>query len=210
MTARCLDTAVLQRCHPTYSAGVSEVFAFASVPVLGTERLTLRAIDPEGDLQALFDLFADERVALSTDTGPFTEMWEAQQVMDWFSAIFTSQQGLRWAITLRDGDGALIGTCGFNIWSRRNNSAEIGYDLMPDFWGRGIAPEAVGAMIEWGFEHMALNRIQADVMVDNGASARVLEKLGFKEEGLQRQGGYWRGEYHDLRYFGLLREDEAR
>ena len=188
---------------------MEDVFNFESMPHLDTPRLVLREIDPTRDLQAVYDLFADERVALSTDTGPFTELSEAQEVMDWFGAIFTSRQGLRWAITLREGDGSLIGTCGFNIWNRRNNSAEIGYDLMPDHWGEGIAPEAVRAMIDWGFEHMALNRIQADVMLDNEASARVLLKLGFTEEGVQRQGGFWRGEYHDLRYFGLLRQDST-
>lgn len=186
---------------------MAPTFEFESIPRLETDRLILREIDPEADLQALFDLFADERVALSTDTGPFTEMWEAEEVMDWFGAIFRARQGLRWAITVRDGDGSLIGTCGFNVWNRRNRSAEIGYDLMPDYWGRGIATEAVQRIISWGFKEMGLNRIQADAMVHNEASARVLEKLGFAEEGLQRQGGYWRNEFHDLRYFGLLRRD---
>jgi len=185
---------------------LDNVFKFESMPQLETDRLTLREIDPARDLQAVYDLFADERVALSTDTGPFTEMWEAQEVVDWFGAIFTSHQGLRWAITLREGDGSMIGSCGFNIWNRRSNSAEIGYDLMPEHWGKGVATEAVRAIIDWGFQAMKLNRIQADVMVHNDGSARVLEKLGFVEEGLQRQGGFWRGGYHDLRYFGLLRD----
>ncbi len=183
------------------------VFAFDAVPRLQTDRLVLRAIRPEDDLRALFDLFADPAVALSTDTGPFREIWEAQEVMDWFGTIFTAKQGMRWAITLNDGEGSLIGTCGFNIWNRRNNSAEIGYDLMARYWSQGLATEAVRAMIDWGFANLSLNRIQADVMVHNAFSARLLEKLGFTEEGLLRQAGYWRGEYHDLRYFGLLRSD---
>lgn len=185
------------------------LFDFAAMPHLQTERLVLREIHPEHDLAAIYDLFADERVALSTDTGPFTEMWQAEEVMNWFAAIRRARQGLRWAITLREGDGSLIGTCGFNSWSRRNNSAGIGYDLMPEFWGRGIATEAVRAMLEWGFEHLALNRIQADVIVGNVTSGRVLQKLGFVAEGVQRAGGFWRGEYHDLRRFSLLRSDRS-
>lgn len=186
---------------------MSDLFAFDSVPELETDRLLLRAIRPEDDLQALFELFADPAVALSTDTGPFREVREAQEVMDWFGAIFTAKQGLRWAITQQEGDDSLIGTCGFNIWNRRTNSAEIGYDLMARYWGQGLASEAVRAMIDWGFAKLALNRIQADVMVHNAASARLLAKLGFTEEGLLREAGHWRGEYHDLRYFGLLRSD---
>lgn len=186
---------------------VSELFGFDGMPRIETERLALREIDPERDLNALYALFADPAVAMLTDTGPFTEMWEAEEVMTWFGAIFSAHQGLRWAITLRGGDDRLIGTCGFNIWNRRSNSAEIGYDLMPAHWGQGIVPEALQAMISWGFENLGLNRIQADVMVHNEGSARVLKKLGFTEEGLLRQSGYWRDEYHDLRYFGLLRQD---
>lgn len=188
---------------------MSETFNFESMPQLLSDRLWLREIDPESDLAALYALFADERVALATDTGPFTEMAQAEEVMEWFGAIFRARQGLRWAISLREGDGSLIGTCGFNIWTRRNNSAEIGYDLMPRHWGKGIATEALQRMIAWGFVNLDLNRIQADVMIGNDASARVLTKLGFTPEGIQRQGGFWRGEYHDLRYFGLLREEWA-
>lgn len=186
---------------------MGEIFDFAAMPRLETSRLALREIDRERDLAALYQLFADERVALATDTGPFTEMADAEEVMAWFAAIFRAHQGLRWAISQREGDGDLIGTCGFNVWNRRNNSAEIGYDLRPEYWGRGLATEAVQAIIDWGFDRLALNRIQADVMVGNEASARVLNKLGFVEEGTQRQGGYWRGQYHDLRYFSLLRSD---
>lgn len=187
---------------------MADLYSFDRVPELETPRLVLREIDPIRDLDAVYELFADERVALNTDTGPFSDRSEAEEVVNWFGAIFRNGHGLRWAITEANSPNRdLIGTCGVNIWDRRNSSAEIGYDLMPDYWGRGIATEAVGAMVDWCFENLGLNRIQADVMVDNAASARVLRKLGFVEEGIQRQGGFWRGEYHDLRYFGLLRDD---
>ena len=143
---------------------------------------------------------------METDTGPFTSISEAKELIDWIDGIFARRQGLRWAIADR-ADDALIGTCGFNIWNRRNRSAEIGYDLRSDRWGEGLATEAVGRMIQFGFEEMDLNRIQADTQLDNARSGRVLLKLGFREEGVLRQAGFWRNEYHDLRLYGLLRQD---
>ncbi len=181
-------------------------FDFQTMPQLATERLVLRPIRREHDLAALYSLFADVKVARYTDTGPFTSVSEAVEVMDWIEQIYQEQRGMRWAITIKDGD-VLVGTCGFNVWERRNNVAEIGYDLAHRYWGRGLMTEALTAMIEFGFREMALHRVEADVTVGNDASARVLEKLGFHEEGLLRQRGYWRGEYHDLRFFGLLRPE---
>ena len=181
------------------------VFEFDSVPALVSGRIVLRRIEPEEDLPALFELFTDTAVAQHTDTGPFTSIDDAREVMEWIDSIFVHRRGIRWAIALRSDAKAMIGTCGYNEWRRWNHSAEIGYDLMRRFWGAGVMTEALRSMIRFGFERMRLNRIEADVTVGNDASARVLEKLGFREEGLLRQRGYWKGEYHDLRFFGLLR-----
>jgi [ribosomal protein S5]-alanine N-acetyltransferase len=63
------------------------------------------------------------------------------------------------------------------------------------------------AVIRFGFKEMALNRVEADVTPGNEASVRVLRKLGFVEEGLLRQRAYWKGRYHDLRFFSLLRNE---
>ena len=177
------------------------------MPRFETERLVVRPIEPIEDLEALFDLFADPEVARFTDTGPFDSLAEAEEVMAWIGDIFERRQGLRWGITLAEEPDRLVGTCGFNVWNRENNSAEIGYDLAQSHWGQGLMTEALAPVLRFGFQHMGLNRIEADVTVGNAGSARVLEKLGFREEGLLRQRGYWKGQYHDLRYFGLLRED---
>lgn len=74
---------------------MAERFGFAAMPRLQTGRLTPRAVSPEHDLPAWFELFADPQVAEYTDTGPFATMAEAAEVMAWISSIFDERRGLR-------------------------------------------------------------------------------------------------------------------
>lgn len=187
---------------------MADIFNFDGMPRLETDRLVLREFDSDSDTDALFALFADTEVARFTDTGPFTDRAEAVEVAAWIGEIFGERVGLRWAITLKSDESALIGTAGFNHWDRPNSLAEIGYDLMRDHWGKGLMTEALSSVVEFGFEAMALNRIEADITVGNAASAAVLEKLGFRREGLFRQRSFWKGSHHDLWFYGLLRSDE--
>lgn len=91
------------------------------------------------------------------------------------------------------------------------HNAVIGYDLSPESWGNGYATEAVRAMIQAGFTGKLpcgpLHRIQADTVPGNHASEALLHRLGFKEEGLRRESGYWKNAFHDLKCFGLLQSE---
>ncbi|MGI9665592.1 MAG: GNAT family N-acetyltransferase [Acidimicrobiia bacterium] len=189
---------------------MTEEFAFEEMPRLETKRLVLRRFDTRADIDALFDLFADPEVARYTDTGPFSERADAVEVAEWIDQIFAERVGMRWAITIGGKEGSLVGTAGFNHWDAHNSLAEIGYDLARDHWGQGLMTEALEAIVEFGFEAMNLNRIEADVTVGNDASIAVLEKLGFNREGLFRQRAFWKGSYHDLVFLGLLRADWER
>lgn len=90
-------------------------------------------------------------------------------------------------------------------------NAVIGYDLLPDFWRQGYSLEAVRTIIAAGFSGSLpcgeLHRVQADTVPGNCASESLLRRLGFKEEGLRRECGYWKNEFHDLKCFGLLRSE---
>jgi len=88
------------------------------------------------------------------------------------------------------------------------HATTIGYDLNPQYWGEGIMTEALFSIITMIFSKSSpfgiFNRIQADTIPGNIGSEKVLLKLGFKNEGLRRQSGYWKNQYHDLNCFGLL------
>jgi ribosomal-protein-alanine N-acetyltransferase len=68
-------------------------------------------------------------------------------------------------------------------------------------------PEAAAAVVDYGFTALGLHRIEAGVIVGNDAPVRVLEKLGFREEGTLRHYLYLKGRFHDVRWFGLLHPD---
>ncbi len=82
-------------------------------------------------------------------------------------------------ITVKGGRDAIVGTCGYNVWICFNRCAEIGYDWAKRCWNQGIMTEGFGAALAFGFDEMWLNRVEADVVIGNDSSVRVLQRLGF-------------------------------
>jgi len=111
-----------------------------------------------------------------------------------------------WGIERKE-DPHLIGTCGYFHWNQPHHRAEIGYDLCPLSWGRGLMPEALQALLRYGFKSMDLNRIEAMTHTENQRSQRVLTKLGFQREGLLRELHYRDGLYNDQYQYSLLRRE---
>jgi ribosomal-protein-alanine N-acetyltransferase len=176
---------------------------FSAFPTLETPRLRLRAFRAE-DAQAILHLFGDEAVTRYYDLETMTSLEQAETLLGRMMQRFERAEALRWGIALKETD-ALIGTGGYN--SLAGTRAQIGYDLASAWWGRGLMTEALAAILRFGFEQMELNRIEAGVMPGNEASVRVLRKLGFQEEGTLREYGFWKGAFHDLRWFALLKRE---
>lgn len=118
---------------------------------------------------------------------------------------YVDETGIRWGIIIKSIPG-VAGTIGLNHIMKRHK-ASLGYDLRPDFWNKGYIKEAISAIVEFGFNGLGLNRIEAEVMAGNAASEKVLIKTGFQKEGVQRQCMYWHDKYYDLTKFSILRSD---
>ncbi len=156
------------------------------------------------DLDALVAHANDEQVSHGTsDRFPYPYTREdgvaflAGRVVDLSAPVF--------AITL---DEHAIGGIGVRTFAgERRIGAEFGYWLGSRHWGRGIMTRVVAAFAPWAVHTLELQRLQATVLDFNHASARVLEKNGFSEEGVLRRAVHKRGSVHDLRMFARLRVD---
>jgi ribosomal-protein-alanine N-acetyltransferase len=107
------------------------------------------------------------------------------------------------AITLAE-TGDLIGNCGIRRKPDNDWGADIGFELAPKHWGRGIATEAARAVVAHGFDEMGLHRISAECVADNIGSARVLEKAGLHLEGRLRENEYYKDRWWDTLLYGAL------
>nr|WP_255508280.1 GNAT family protein [Exiguobacterium sp. Helios] len=174
-------------------------------PVLTTKRLTLREVTPL-DAPSLLTYLADEQVVTQMGLDPFQTEADALDEINWYHSIRTEQTGLRWGIT-EHATPDIIGSCGFLNRSSRHQRAELGFELSPGHWGKGLAQEAVRAVLAHGFNEWDLNRIEALVLPDNTASQRLLERLGFQREGLLRQYEKTRGQFDDLYMYSLLKTE---
>jgi [ribosomal protein S5]-alanine N-acetyltransferase len=175
-------------------------------PVLHTPRLYLREI-VMADTPALLAIHTDTAAMQWYGSEPLTGIAQAEALVatyaDWRQQ---SNPGTRWGIE-RIADERLIGTCGLFKWNRTGASCNISYELAADCRGHGFMNEGLAAAMTWGFSQMQLNRIEARIHPANLASIRLVRSLGFVQEGLLRQAGYWAGQYHDLLLFSLLRQD---
>lgn len=182
-------------------------FDFSTFPILRTQRLILREIVPS-DAEAILNIRGDIRVTRLNSGIPIQSLEESRDLIEKSQQAYDDHRRIDWGIVLEAApDAGLIGRIGYNYWLRQDRRASIGYDLGYTFWGKGIMTEAVRAVVRFGFEQMSLNRIEADTDSENYGSMRVLEKAGFKREGIQREQYFEWDTFHDLVLFALLRTD---
>lgn len=148
----------------------------ASIPVLETKRLALRAARLE-DAKAVAALANDRRIAENTARIPYPyKLADAEQ----FIAGANKKGEAAYLITLRDG--TIIGACG--LMFHYDDTPEIGYWLGVPYWNKGYATEALHALIDYAFTDLTHDAVQAGARVTNPASRRVLEKCGFQWTGV--------------------------
>jgi ribosomal-protein-alanine N-acetyltransferase len=175
-------------------------------PTLRTERLLLREIT-HADAPALFSIHGNSELMRWFGTDPLPDLRAAEALVDIFAGWRKlPNPGTRWGMQL-PGNPRLIGTCGLFNWNRSWRHCTVGFELATALQGKGLMREAVAAVLSWGFDRMALNRIEAQVHPLNLASLRLVRSMGFVQEGSLREVGYWGGTFHDMLQFSLLRRE---
>jgi ribosomal-protein-alanine N-acetyltransferase len=174
-------------------------------PKLETERFVLRKLT-QNDSIDIFQCFSLDEVTKFYDVESFTNIKQAEELIQRWNERFETGQAIRWGITLKS-ENKVIGTCGFHGWMKNHYKAVIGYELTPEYWHQGIMTEVVEKVIEYGFNTLCLNRIEAFVEPENVGSRKVLEKIGFREEGLLKGNYYWKNRFVDNFIYSFLKKD---
>ncbi|WP_245825141.1 GNAT family N-acetyltransferase [Sphingomonas azotifigens] len=173
--------------------------AARGTPVLATARLRLRPRGVE-DAEALFPSLSDADLMTWWSHAPHVHVTQTR------AGFARSDPDWRcWAITLAEDDRA-IGYVAVGE-KRQRNVSEIGYLLARPHWGRGIAEEAIGAVIDHLFRAEGQRRVFADTDPDNVYSRRLLGRLGFRLEGVLRAEWETHIGIRDTALYGLLKED---
>ena len=176
-------------------------------PELRTERLRLREMTLD-DLDWYIEHFSLPEIVKGTAyPGPESRGAARKEFQTYILDIWNQNTGLRWGIEI-EGEAGLLGSAGLFKWEADpHRRAELGYDLNPAYWGKGIMTEALEAVIEYGFDVMDLNRITLLALAYNERSCRLARKLGFVEEGVMRENTFVDGRFVDDVLFALLRSD---
>lgn len=172
---------------------------------LATGRLLLRPLTRD-DAAALFAVFSDPEVVRYWSSTPWTEMQQAHEYVASAEQDLLSGSALRFGIEVA-ATGQLAGQIALHHFDWQSRRCEVGYALARPHWRKGYLSEALSAMLEHGFTALRLNRVEADIDPRNAASAKPLERLGFRQEGLLRERWIVGGEVCDTAFYGLLESD---
>ena len=172
--------------------------------LLETERLVLRPLE-SGDVDDILPFHADP------DSVRYIP-WEVRDrvaVIEWLTKAVTfksfrpAEVGLIFAI-IEKASGKVIGQLNTKLVDEANNTANIGYILNPDYRGQGFVNEAMRAVLDYLFRTEKVHRVVADIDIRNGASVRVVERLGFRREATYIENDYLKGEWCSMYLYALL------
>ncbi|MEG9298453.1 GNAT family protein [Mangrovibacillus sp. Mu-81] len=173
--------------------------------LLSTERLRLREM-VERDWKEVHDYASQEIVCQYQPWGPNTvedtKVFMKEVIADTMKEPRTR---FMFAILMKE-DNRLIGAIELNI-QVHHKYGELGYIVHPEYWGRGVASEAARKVIELGFKHFQLHRIQATCDPNNIASSRVLVKIGMTKEGVIRENLLIKSGWRDSAMYSVLMDE---
>ena len=189
------------KCEEIYSL-------FSHMPTLETERLLLRRM-LVSDCYDMYEYARRPDVTKYLTWSPHSSVDYTKEYLAHLSHHYQLGDFYDWAVILK-AENKMIGTCGFTRFHFPHDAAEVGYVINPEYRGRGIAPEALRAVLAFGFETVGLHRIEAKFVADNEASRRVMEKVGMHFEGIAYGQMRIKEIYRDIGTCAILAETFKR
>lgn len=166
-----------------------------------TQRLILRSIQ-DSDLQNIYRGLSNPKVIKHYGVS-FSSLEETKEQMDWYRQLKENETGMWFAMEFKDSN-EFIGAVGLNDISKEHKRGELGFWLLPEFWGSGYISEVVPEVLEYGFRTLDLHRIEAWVETDNENSRKVLTRLGFQHEGTLRDHEIKNGKFISVDVFASI------
>ena len=153
------------------------------------------------DIEFLQESVSDSRIWRAVGRN---NPYNLEQESEFFERVICDQSTVHLLVTAEDTP---VGAVALEGIDKEVGTAEINYWIIPSQWGNGYATEAARCLIQYGFNQRNLHKVVARVTEFNDASKQVLEKIGFVEEGVQREQEFVDGEYQDRHWYGLLKQE---
>lgn len=180
---------------------------FKEFPVLESKNLVLKKIE-DVNSQEVYEIYNNDKIFEFCGIIPKHNIQTVINMISHFERDYNKKSRVKWGIFQKNVNNKLVGIIEAMDFNQKVDMVTIGYFLAQPNWGKGIASEAVSKLIEFLFEKVNVNRIQAEVMPANEISKKVLLKNGFVKEGLLRQAALWSGKgIVDLEIYGVLKEE---
>lgn len=181
---------------------MTDNFTFSPLPNLETRRLILRPL-VLSDIEAIYEY--SKSMAFGQCLKRKTPL-TFEETQKFISGILKNDPVIYWGVLLKETH-RLIGDCGFCQIRKDVGRIELCYAIDPVFWNHGYATESASRVIQFGFEHIGANRIQAICNTANGGSEKVIQKCGLKLEGVLRQYIQCDGEPLDMKMYSILKQE---
>jgi RimJ/RimL family protein N-acetyltransferase len=170
--------------------------------ILKTERLSLRPLEA-GDAPSIHLMMSDVEVMAFWDSPVVDDPAATEEIIGRQLDEMARDKARYWAMEL-GSSGAVLGLCDLSEIDRRHNRADVGFMVARRYWGAGYTYEAMHAVIGHAAQALRLRRLQARTHLGNARSMRLLDRLGFRREGLLRGYVERDGERRDCVLYGLL------
>ncbi|HPJ53041.1 MAG: GNAT family N-acetyltransferase [Flavobacteriales bacterium] len=175
---------------------------FSRFPELRTERLLLRDHRPE-DADVLYQIRSDERTMAYIGRPRATTRLDAEELIARMKRERSANESLSWVIADATTE-RMLGSIGLYRLKPEHDTAEVGYQLHPDHWGKGFMTEALEAVTRHTLGPLGFHRIEAITDPRNTRSRRLLEGCGYLLEGITRESYVWEGIRTDSAIYSRL------